>query len=80
VVVPVLVAPGVANETDVAAEPGTERIVRGSGFLVVDVRPDGGVTSVVVRAHAEGDGEEVAVLDAELVQRIMAASGAPDAP
>jgi len=44
------------------------------------VRPDGGVTSVVVRAHAEGDGEEVAVLDAELVQRIMAASGAPDAP
>jgi Icc protein len=78
--VPVLVAPGVANETDVAADPGTERIVRGSGFLVVDVDPAGGVVSVVVRAHAEGDGEEVALLDVELVQRIIAASGAPVAP
>ncbi|MBF4637669.1 metallophosphoesterase [Clavibacter michiganensis] len=78
--VPVLVAPGVANETDMAAEPGTERIVRGSGFLVVDVRPDGGVASVVVRAHAEDDGDEVALLDAGLVQRIIADSGAPAAP
>jgi len=76
--VPVLVAPGVANETDVAAEPGTERIVRGSGFLVVDVHPEGGGTSVVVRAHAEGDGDEVALLDAQLVQRIIASSGAPE--
>jgi Icc protein len=78
--VPVLVAPGVANETDVAATPGTERIVRGSGFLVVDVDPAGGVTSVVVRAHAVDDGAEVAVLDAELVQRIIASSGAPALP
>ncbi|WP_445443198.1 metallophosphoesterase [Clavibacter sp. km1a] len=78
--VPVLVAPGVANETDVAATPGTERIVRGSGFLVVDVDPAGGVVSVVVRAHAADDGEEVAVLDAELVRRIAAESGAPVAP
>jgi Icc protein len=78
--VPVLVAPGVANETDVAATPGTERIVRGSGFLVVDVDPIGGVVSVVVRAHASDDGEEVAVLDAGIVERIIAEAGAPALP
>ena len=76
----IMLAPGVANETDVAATPGTERIVRGSGFLVVDVQPGGDVVSVVVRAHAADDGEEVAVLDAEVVQRISEAAGAPAAP
>jgi len=77
--VPVLVAPAVANETDVCAPHGTERAVRGSGFLVVDLLPDGSVRSTPVRAHDEHDGDEVFVLDEEAVRAIAAAAGAPAA-
>ena len=75
--VPVLVAPAVANETDVCAPPGTERAVRGSGFLIVDLLPDGSVRSTPVRVHDEHDGDEVFVLDEEAVRAIAAAAGAP---
>jgi Icc protein len=75
--VPVLVAPAVANETDVCAPHGTERAVRGSGFLIVDLLPDGSVRSTPVRAHDEHDGDEVFVLDEEAVRTIAAAAGAP---
>jgi len=75
--VPVLVAPAVANETDVCAPHGTERAVRGSGFLVVDLLPDGSVRSTPVRVHDEHDGDEVFVLDEEAVRAIAAAAGAP---
>ncbi|WP_209559890.1 metallophosphoesterase [Frigoribacterium sp. PvP032] len=75
--VPVLVAPAVANETDVCAPHGTERAVRGSGFLVVDLLPDGTVRSTPVRAHDEHDGDEVFVLDEEAVRTIAAAAGVP---
>lgn len=75
--VPVLVAPAVANETDVCAPHGTERAVRGSGFLIVDLLPDGSVRSTPVRVHDEHDGNEVFVLDEEAVRAIAAAAGAP---
>jgi Icc protein len=75
--VPVLVAPAVANETDVCAPHGTERAVRGSGFLVVDLLPDGSVRSTPVRVHDEHDDDEVFVLDEEAVRAIAAAAGAP---
>ena len=75
--VPVLVAPAVANETDVCAPHGTERAVRGSGFLIVDLLPDGTVRSTPVRVHDERDGDEVFVLDEEAVRAIAAAAGAP---
>jgi Icc protein len=75
--VPVLVAPAVANETDVSAPHGTERAVRGSGFLVVDLLPDGTVRSTPVRVHDDRDGEQVFVLDEEAVLAIAAAAGAP---
>ncbi|TWX36282.1 metallophosphatase [Frigoribacterium sp. ACAM 257] len=75
--VPVLVAPAVANETDVCAPHGTERAVRGSGFLVVDLLLDGSVRSTPVRAHDDRDGDEVFVLDEEAVRAIAAAAGAP---
>ena len=75
--VPVLVAPAVANETDVCAPHGTERAVRGSGFLIVDLLPDGTVRSTPVRVHDEHDGDEVFVLDEEAVRAIAAAAGAP---
>lgn len=77
--VPVLVAPGVANDTDVSAAPGTERAVRGSGFLVVDVAPDpvDGVRSTVMRSYDGRDGDEVFALDHDAVRRIAAAAGRP---
>jgi Icc protein len=75
--VPVLVAPAVANETDVSAPHGTERAVRGSGFLVVDLLPDGTVRSTPVRVHDDRDGEQVFVLDEEAVLAIPAAEPRP---
>ncbi|TDT62634.1 metallophosphoesterase [Frigoribacterium sp. PhB116] len=75
--VPVLVAPAVANETDVCAPHGTERAVRGSGFLIVDLLPDGSARSTPVRVHDEHDGAEVFVLDEEAVRAIAVAAGAP---
>ena len=73
--VPVVVAPGVANDTDVLATVGTERAVRGSGFAVVEVAADGSVRSTVVRAHDPRDGDEVFVLDEAAVARIAAEAG-----
>ena len=75
--VPVLVAPAIANETDVCAPHGTERALQGSGFLVVDLLADGTVRSTPVRVHDEHDGDEVFVLDEEAVLAIAAAAGAP---
>jgi len=75
--VPVLVAPGVANDTDVLAAPGTERAVRGSGFLVVDVHPDGTVRSTPVRVAGPDDGSTVFELDEERTAAIAAAAGVP---
>ncbi|KQO84578.1 metallophosphatase [Frigoribacterium sp. Leaf263] len=81
--VPVVVAPGVANDTDVSAEEGTERAVRGSGFVVVDVSADArgadGVRTTVVRAHDAHDGDEVFSLDRDTVARIAAEAGPPAA-
>ena len=75
--VPVLVAPGVANDTDVAAPVGTERAVRGSGCLVVDVHPSGEVRSTALRVVGPDDGAEVLSLDEEQVVAIAAAAGLP---
>ena len=75
--VPVLVAPGVANDTDVAAPAGTERAVRGSGCLVVDVHPSGEVRSTALRVVGPDDGAEVLSLDEDRTRAIAAAAGAP---
>jgi 3',5'-cyclic AMP phosphodiesterase CpdA len=75
--IPVVVAPGVANDADVLAPVGTERAVRGSGFAVVEVSAAGTVRSTVVRAHDPRDGDEVFVLDEATVARIAAEAGAP---
>lgn len=75
--VPVLVAPGVANDTDVGAPVGTERAVRGSGCLVVDVHPSGEVRSTALRVVGPDDGAEVLSLDEEQVRAIAAAAGPP---
>ncbi|WP_348789193.1 metallophosphoesterase [Leifsonia sp. NPDC080035] len=73
--IPVVVAPAVANTTDVLWPAPRERAVRGSGFAVVQL-PVAGVARVhVVTAPSPDDGETVYDLDAEAVARIAADSG-----
>lgn len=69
-----LVAPGIANRCDVLVAPGRERIVRGSGALLVEV-DEAGVRSSVLSIPTPGAGEELFVLDEEAVQRILAEAG-----
>ena len=71
-----VVAPGVANRTDVLVEPGSERVLRGSGACLLDVDA-AGVRATVLAVAAPGDGEELFVLPPDVVQRILAAEGAP---
>jgi Icc protein len=73
--VPVLVAPGVVNDTDVAGPYEQERAVIGAGALVVDVPADGPVWSTPVRVPLPGDGTEVFVFDEATVARIVAEAG-----
>ncbi|WP_432483950.1 metallophosphoesterase family protein [Kineococcus esterisolvens] len=71
-----VVAPGVANRTDVLVEHGSERVLRGSGACLVDV-DEAGVRVTVLSVAAPGDGEELFVLDPDAVQRILRTGGAP---
>jgi Icc protein len=73
--IPLIVAPAVANTTDVLwPEPG-ERAVRGSGFALIDLPDDEPVRAHIVTAPAPADGETVYELDAADVERIALASG-----
>ncbi|GAA4981010.1 metallophosphoesterase [Kineococcus glutinatus] len=72
----VVVAPGVANRTDVLVAPGRERAVRGSGACLLELDADT-VRTTVLAVPAPGDGEEVLLLDEESVARIAAAAGVP---
>lgn len=70
---PVVVAPGVANLTDLGAPAGHERARRGAGFAIVDVDDDGTVTaSMVPVPHPEKDGEVIFDLSPGDVARIAA--------
>ncbi|NAZ88506.1 hypothetical protein GTR00_20780 [Kineococcus sp. T90] len=71
-----VVAPGVANRTDVLVPGGSERAVRGSGACLLDV-DDAGVRATVLSVAGPGDGEELFVLPPDVVQRILDAEGAP---
>ncbi|WP_420368449.1 metallophosphoesterase [Curtobacterium sp. L1-20] len=72
--VPVLVAPGVANDTDVVGPWSEESASTDSGALVVDLAEDGSVWSTPVRVpRPEGD-RVVFRFDAETVTRIIDAS------
>lgn len=76
--IPVLVAPGVANTTDVLADPARERATRGSGFAVVDLPLAGGDPRVtVVAVPAPGDGDVLFDLTPEQVASIGDEYGAP---
>ncbi|WP_295118604.1 metallophosphoesterase [uncultured Leifsonia sp.] len=73
--IPVVVAPAVANTTDVLWPPPRERAERGASFALVQLPADGAVRAHVVRAPAADDGETVYDLDADAVARIAADSG-----
>lgn len=73
--IPVVVAPAVANTTDVLWPPPRERAERGASFALVQLPVEGAVRVHVVRAPAADDGETVYDLDADAIARIAAASG-----
>ncbi|WIE74909.1 metallophosphoesterase [Curtobacterium sp. MCSS17_007] len=76
--VPVLVAPGVANDTDVVGRYDEESAHVAHGALVVDVAVDGSVWSTPVRAPDPDRDALAFALDAGTVARIAAQAG-PDA-
>jgi len=71
----IVVAPAVANTTDVLWPPPGERAVRGSGFALIDLPANGPARAHVVAVPAEGDGETVYALDAQAVAGIAADAG-----
>lgn len=73
--IPVVVAPAVANTTDVLWTPERERAVRGSGFAVVQVPVAGPVRTHIVSAPAPDDGQTVYDLDPADIRRIADTSG-----
>ncbi|QKS15833.1 metallophosphoesterase [Curtobacterium sp. Csp2] len=73
--IPVLVAPGVANDTDVVGPYDEESAHVAAGALIVDVAPDGSVWSTPVRVP-QPDADPLAfALDAETVARIAEQAG-----
>jgi 3',5'-cyclic AMP phosphodiesterase CpdA len=72
--VPVLVAPGVANDTDVVGPYDEESAVVASGALIVDVAADGSVWSTPVRVPRDADPRAFHI-DAEAVRAVIAAAG-----
>ncbi|WP_349898333.1 metallophosphoesterase [Parafrigoribacterium soli] len=75
--VPVIVAPGIANATDVLAREGTERAVVGSGAGLVTVGGDD-VRSIPLRSYGQHDGEQIFHLDLETVAQFVQEAGRVD--
>lgn len=81
--IPVIVAPGITNTTDVHAPAGRERARIGSGFAVVDIplgAPAGERAALRVTIHAApgpGDGQILFDLGTDEVAAIAAKSGPP---
>ncbi|GAA4140089.1 metallophosphoesterase [Leifsonia shinshuensis] len=73
--IPVVVAPAVANTTDVLQPPPHQRAERGAGFALIELPADGPPRTHVVRAPDARDGETVYDLDADAVARIAAGAG-----
>ena len=73
--IPVVVAPAVANTTDVLWPPPRERAVRGAGFAWVQVPVDGPVRAHLISAPSPDDGDTVYDLDADAIRRIADDAG-----
>lgn len=77
--VPVLVAPGITNTTDVLAPAGHERAHVGSGYAVIDVplTADAAPRVTVCAVPGPGDGTELFDLSDDQVAAIIAQAGPP---
>lgn len=75
--VTVAVAPAVANTTDLTAPSDRERAVRGSGYAMVEIGPDGAPTVLAVRVPAADDGAELFDLSPAEVTQLAADYGMP---
>ncbi|PYY37400.1 MULTISPECIES: metallophosphoesterase [unclassified Curtobacterium] len=73
--VPVLVAPGVANDADVTGRYDEETALVGTGALVVDLAEDGSLWSTPVRVPRPDADQRALHLDADTAARIAAAFG-----
>ncbi|WP_066521383.1 metallophosphoesterase [Curtobacterium ammoniigenes] len=73
--IPVLVAPGVANDTDITGSYEEERALVASGALIVDVDADGALWSTPVRTVRPSDGQEAVHHSAAQVQEIAGRFG-----
>ncbi|MDN4613052.1 metallophosphoesterase [Leifsonia sp. F6_8S_P_1B] len=75
--IPVVVAPAVANTTDVLWPAPGERAVRGAGFAWVTLPASGPLRAHLIGAPSPDDGETVYELDADAIARIAADAGYP---
>lgn len=80
--IPVIVAPGITNTTDLTAPAGHERALTGSGFAVIDISlgglgPGAAPRVTVHRAPAPDDGQVIFDLAPEQVTSIAAQAGPP---
>jgi Icc protein len=73
--VPVLVAPGVANDADVAGPYDEETALVGTGALVVDLAEDGSLWSTPVRVPRPDADRQALHLDADTAARVAEAFG-----
>jgi 3',5'-cyclic AMP phosphodiesterase CpdA len=75
--IPIVVAPGVTNTSDVTAPEGLERATVGAGFALVDLAASGAPRVSIVSAPGPRDGELVFELDAEGIRQVAESFGAP---
>lgn len=71
----VIVAPAIANTSDVLGPRSTERAMVGAGFAFIQVPPVGAPRTVFVSVPGPDDGTEIFNLDATEVQRIIRTAG-----
>ena len=74
--IPVVVAPGVTNTSDVTAPVGVERATIGAGFALIDLLASGAPRVAIVSAPSPRDGELVFELDEVGIDRVAGAFGA----
>jgi 3',5'-cyclic AMP phosphodiesterase CpdA len=75
--IPVVVAPGITNTSDVIAPVGFERATVGAGFALIDLPLTGSPRATFVAATGPDDGTELYLLNTADIARIAEESGPP---
>jgi 3',5'-cyclic AMP phosphodiesterase CpdA len=75
--IPVVVAPGITNTSDVIAPAGYERATVGAGFALIDLPLTGSPRATFIAATGPDDGTELYLLGADDITRIAEESGPP---